>query len=155
MEKNLILAFDPGRDKTGFALVNFNGGLIFSGMFPSQEREKFFDMLLNKKSIEEFIIEGEDKEYKNFFSRIKFIAVGNGTHSKEFYENAKNKFPSEFEIKIVDEKNTTLEARKLYWKIHKPGFFIKILPEGLRVPKRVLDDLAAWAIALRWVNKNK
>ena len=155
MEKNLILAFDPGRDKTGFALVNFNGGLIFSGMFPSQEREKFFDMLLNKKSIEEFIIEGEYKEHENFFSRIKFIAVGNGTHSKEFYESIKNKFPPELEIKIVDEKNTTLEARKLYWKIHKPGFFIKILPEGLRVPKRVLDDLAAWAIALRWVNKNK
>ena len=152
-EKNLILAFDPGRDKTGFALVNFDGGLIFSGIFPSREREKFFDMLLNEKSIEEFIIEKFDGAGKNFLSRIKFIAIGNGTHSKEFYGSAKNKFP--FEIKLTDEKNTTLEARKLYWKIHRPGFFMRLLPEGLRVPARVLDDFAAWAIALRELNKNQ
>ena len=145
---DLILAFDPGRDKIGFALVNFGGELIFSGIFPAEKREIFFDMLLNEKNIEEFIIEkfSENQNF-NFLSSVKFIAVGNGTKSKEFFNYVKNKLP--FEIKIIDEKNTTLEARKLYWKIHRPDFFQKLLPEGLRVPKRVLDDLAAWAIALK------
>jgi len=147
-----FLAFDPGRDKTGFALVNLDGELIFSGMFLSVEREKFFEALLNSKSLDEFIIEypGEKISSSDLISRIKFIAIGNGTRSKEFYEFAKKiLLPLEFEIKIVDERNTTLEARNLYWKIHKPGFFLRLLPEGLRVPPRVLDDLAAWAIAKR------
>ena len=164
MEKNFILAFDPGRDKIGFALVNFDGELIFSGIFPSDKKEIFFDMLLNEKNLEEFLIEklappdkglpvqtGERAVFGDgvSISKIKFIAVGNGTKSKDFYNYVKNKF--QIEIKIIDEKNTTLEARKLYWKIHEPDSFQKFLPEGLRVPKRVLDDLAAWAIALRAV----
>ena len=148
--KNLILAFDPGRDKTGFALVNLDGELIFSGMFPSSEREKFFEALLNGRILKNFIIENPGEEnfsdFSDFFSQIKFIAIGNGTSSKNFFNAAKI---LNIEIKIVDERNTTLEARNLYWKIHKPGFFSQLLPKGLRVPPRVLDDLAAWAIALR------
>ena len=146
MKRDLILAFDPGRDKTGFALVDNGGELIFSGMFPSGERGKFFDALLNSENIDEFIIEKREEKISGFIERVKFIAIGNGTSSKEFYEAAKI---LKIEIKITDERNTTLEARNLYWKLHKPGFFLRILPKGLRVPPRVLDDLAAWAIARR------
>ena len=53
------------------------------------------------------------------------------------------------EIITVDERNTTLEARSLYWRLHRPGIFVRLLPEGMRVPPRVIDDLAAWAVALR------
>lgn len=147
------IAFDPGRDKTGFALVASDGELIFSGMFPSGERGKFFDALLNAKSLDEFIIECPAEKILsfNFMERVKFIAIGNGTGSKEFYEAVKI---LKLEIKITDERNTTLEARNLYWKLHRPGFFLRLLPKGLRVPPRVLDDLAAWAIALRALNIN-
>ncbi|MBR2208595.1 MAG: endonuclease [Synergistaceae bacterium] len=145
------LAFDPGRDKTGFALVDFDGELIFSGIFPSSERKKFFDALLNAKNLGEFIIEnpGSFSNFSDLISQIKFIAIGNGTHSKEF-QKAASVLP--FEIKIVDERNTTLEARNLYWKLHKPDFFTRLLPKGLRVPPRVLDDLAAFAIALKAIS---
>jgi len=145
------LAFDPGRDKTGLALINIEGGLIFSGMFASSEREKFFEILLNGKNLDDFIIENpvNFSNFSDLIKQIKFTAIGNGTRSKEFYEFAKKILP--LKIKIVDERNTTLEARNLYWKLHKPGFFKRILPKGLRVPPRVLDDLAAWAIAIRAV----
>ena len=152
--QNLILAFDPGRDKTGLALVNLNGDLIFSGIFLSDQREKFFENLLNAKSLDEFIIENPENfsDFENLIFQIKFVVTGNGTKSKEFQEAAKI-LP--FELKIVDERNTTLEARDLYWKLHKPGFFTRLLPKGLRVPPRVLDDLAAWAIAKRQVGTVK
>ena len=143
-EKKLVLGLDPGRDKVGFAFVELNGDLILSGIFPTSERDKFF----TGENISEFVIE---KRGCVNLSDVKFIALGNGTHSKEFHKYVKNKVACE--IVIVDERNTTLEARKLYWKIHKPGFFAKLLPEGLRVPERVLDDLAAWGIALRALNK--
>ena len=144
--KKFILGIDPGRDKTGFAIVNLDGGLICSGIFNSNEREKFFDAILNGNDISEFVIEGEPLvEGLN----IKFLALGNGTQSKDFYNYLKNKFPNDIKIKLIDEKNTTLEARKLYWKIHKPNLLQRLLPESMRVPKRILDDLAAWKIALR------
>ena len=145
-ENDLILGIDPGRDKTGFAFVNSNGDLICSGIVNAEDREKFFDALTKQYDISNFVVEGE---YKKLFCSVKFIALGNGTKSQEFHEYLKNKLKSKCEIKLIDERNTTLEARKLYWKIHKPKFLEKLLPENMRVPKRILDDLAAWAIALR------
>ena len=143
-EKSLILGLDPGRDKVGFAFVKLNGDLVTSGIFPTSERDKFFA----GENLSGYVIEGEASISLN---SVKFIALGNGTSSKNFHEYIKSK--ATCEIIIVDEKNSTLDARKLYWKIHKPGLFAKILPEGLRVPKRVLDDLAAWEISLRALNQ--
>ena len=142
---NLILAFDPGRDKTGFAVVRESCELLFSGIFPSDERERFFDML-TRSDVGEFVIERRAEDF-DFMSDVRFIAIGDGTHSKEFRSYVGRRLP--LEIKITDERNTTLEARKLYWRLHSPGLLARLLPEGLRVPPRVLDDLAAWAIALR------
>ncbi|MBR0203998.1 MAG: hypothetical protein IJQ56_06520, partial [Synergistaceae bacterium] len=56
---------------------------------------------------------------------------------------------TDYEIKVVNEKNTTLEARELYWRLHEPSFLMRLIPKNLRVPDRILDDLAAWAIGLR------
>ena len=176
-EKYMILSFDPGRDKIGFAFVDMNGDLILSGIFQADELENFCDNI-NKSSTENhnnisiftttftttkninfslsslkiFVIEGKLESLpENIIDAIKFIAIGNGTNSKKFHERIKNKFS--IEIKIIDEKNTTLEASNLYWKIHNPGFFMKLIPESLRVPNRILDDLAAWSIALRALKK--
>ena len=145
-EKSLILGLDPGRDKVGFAFVTCSGELISSGIFPTSERDKFFTG--EDSSIANYVIEGSSSVS---LSDVKFIALGNGTSSKNFYEYVKNKVMCK--IIIVNEKNSTLDARKLYWKIHKPGFFARILPESLRVPKRILDDLAAWEISLRALNQ--
>lgn len=150
----MILAFDPGRDKTGFAFADEESNLILSGIFESREREKFFDALIHNqnRNLSAYILEGRIESLpENLISHVKFIAIGNGTHSKEFHDYIKNRIS--IEIMTVDERNTTLEARSLYWKIHKPGFIMRLLPESMRVPSRVLDDLAAWAIGIRAVKK--
>ena len=151
-EKDLVIAFDPGRDKTGFALTDLDGGLILSGMFETGACQNFFDGLKIGRIANDCIIERNSELLPSeLFERVKFIAIGNGTSSKKFTEYLRSKISCE--ILIVDERNTTLEARGLYWKIHKPGLLMKLLPEGLRVPARVLDDLAAWAIAIRALKK--
>lgn len=145
-QKDLILGLDPGRDKTGFAFVSLDGNLLVSGIFPSSETVKFF------ADFTPYIIERRiDSEIHGFIQRVKFIAVGDGTTSRKFTEHVK--VITGHEIITVDERNTTLEARGLYWKIHTPGFFMSLIPESMRVPKRVLDDLAAWAVALRGLKK--
>ena len=152
-KKHIILALDPGRDKTGFAFVNHDGGLILSGIFATSDSAKFFEAVkCNTQTLCEYITEGNfDLLPKNLTACIEFIAVGNGTHSKEFTAQVSANLPCE--IVIADERNTTLEARELYWQIHKPGFLMRLIPQGLRVPDRILDDLAAWAIALRALKK--
>ncbi len=42
-EKYITLGLDPGRDKTGFAFVNREGGLLLSGIFPASCRLSFGD----------------------------------------------------------------------------------------------------------------
>ncbi len=145
-EKNLILGIDPGRDKTGFAFVDFDGNLRASGIFETSRRDIFFADYKNFQD-SNLIIEGSSDSLKD--SEVKFIALGNGTHSKEFHNYLKNFLHDEKNIIIIDEKNTTLEARALYWKLHRPSLLTRLIPEGLRVPDRVLDDLAACIIALR------
>ena len=148
-EEYIVLGLDPGRDKTGFAFVDKEGGLLASGIFPSSESDDFFRAVVSdRKDLAKFIIEGTLQEIT---SCVKFIVIGNGTHSKDFTDRVKAVFSCE--VLTVDEKNTTLEARGLYWKIHAPSFWMRLIPEGLRVPKRMLDDLAAWSIALRGLKK--
>ena len=140
-EKDMILALDPGRDKTGFAFVDMQGNLLASGIFESSQRDKFFENLGGGISF----LEGNAERITH--SRVKFIALGNGTGSKEFHDYVKR--VTDYEIKVVNEKNTTLEARELYWRLHEPSFLMRLIPKNLRVPDRILDDLAAWAIGLR------
>ena len=148
----MILAFDPGRDKTGFAFVDDECNLILSGIFETHEREKFFDALIHGDNFAGYITEQRSESLpENLISHVKFIAMGNGTHSKEFHEYVNDRI--NLEVLVVDERNTTIEARSLYWKIHKPGIMMRLLPESMRVPSRVLDDLAAWAIGIRALKK--
>ena len=145
-EKHLVLGLDPGRDKTGFAFTDIDGSLQVSGIFPSSERAAFFE------DFTPYIIERNTVSFpRNAVSCLAFIAIGDGTTSREFSEYVRGK--AKCQVISVDERNTTLEARGLYWKLHKPGFLLRLLPEGLRVPSRVLDDLAAWAVALRALKK--
>ena len=145
----IILALDPGRNKTGFAFVDFDGRLLASGIFLTDEREKFFDEL--ESSSPKFLSWLKEGSTENFNEPVSLIIIGNGTTSGEFSLYVQER--ASCEIIPVDEKNTTLEARELYWKIHRPGLITRLLPEGLRVPKRTLDDLAAWAVALRGLKK--
>lgn len=148
----MILAFDPGRDKTGFAFVDDDGDLILSGIFEAHERGKFFDALIHGDNLAGYIIERRHESFpENIIMSVKFIAIGNGTHSREFHDYVKTR--TSIEILTVDERNTTLEARKLYWKIHEPGLIMRLMPESMRVPSRVLDDLAAWSIGIRALKK--
>ena len=151
--EDIVLGIDPGRDKTGFAFVNFEGELLVSGIFASSEAEEFFRAVLaGREKIASWLIEGNQESLPDdLLSAIKFIAIGDGTHSEIFTERVQANLPCE--IITVDERNTTLEARNLYWRIHRPSLWQRLVPEGLRVPARVLDDLAAWSIALRGLKK--
>jgi RNase H-fold protein (predicted Holliday junction resolvase) len=151
----MILGVDPGRDKTGWALVGKEGDLVLSGIVPSSDTEFFLEVWARPGGEWEEALAAWTRERKRFASRsesvpeLEYIALGDGTGSRE---TARRFGRLNVKIVPVDEKGTTLEARERYWILHRPGLLQSFLPRRLRIPPRAVDDLAAWVIALRSIS---
>lgn len=76
------------------------------------------------------------------------IALGSGTGSRA----ARSRLEAAGRIvTLVDERATTEEGRRLYWRDHPPRGWRRCIPVGLRPPPAAVDAYAAYSIALRWL----
>jgi hypothetical protein len=152
----MLLGIDPGLDKCGWALVNFDGSLYASGIVPSQLPIKWFEALSLVGESRISLLQPWLKEKSDYCSNDNFtyIILGTGTGSKKTREQLINYFP-ESRLVLAEEKFTTLKARYLYWKLHSPSGFRRLLPISLLTPPRDIDDLAAWAIVLQRIESEK
>lgn len=127
----LFLSIDPGKDKSGLALMDFTGTIL--------EKKVVFKPLL----IDEIIA-----LYKKY--NFKKIIIGNTKIGKKAAEEIKS-LNIPFEILFTDEEGSTLKARSLFWKENKPHGIWRLIPESLRVPHKPYDDLAAVVIGKRYL----
>ncbi|MEJ2359767.1 MAG: hypothetical protein P8Y13_17045 [Deinococcales bacterium] len=119
----VVLAFDPGRN-VGAAWVRRDGTAERLAVLALPDLEQ---LVLPPGAV---------------------ILVGDGTGSGAVLERlrARGVAPT-----LVDERDTTLLARGLYFRDHPPRGLLRLLPPGMRAPPRPIDDYAAYAIALRWL----
>lgn len=122
-----VLGIDPGRVKAGYALVGADGAVRLQGIVPVEA------LLGRLRTIV--------AEY-----RVDLVAVGSGTHDPGLLERLQ---ALERPLRIVDERETTRYARRLYFEEHPPRGWRRLLPLGLQVPPRPIDDYAAVLIARR------
>lgn len=136
------IGIDPGHYKIGIAFVE-GDKLIFSAIVPEAKKEILFSALREKdfSSLAEYQCEGSLSDIKD--KNIDLICIGDGTGHNEFARELA------LDVKFVNEKNSTMEARSEYFKLHKPRFWQRLLPRGLWLPPRNIDDLAAYVIAKR------
>lgn len=80
------------------------------------------------------------------------VVLGNSTGSKALQRVLKEKSVS---YVLVDETDSSLEGRELYFKDYPPEGLMRLLPRGLWSPPRPIDDYAAYAIALRYLRGQK
>lgn len=132
--KNEILAIDPGREKTGIAILN-NSDVLEHKIINSEELVQTIKSLLEK-----YI--------------IKTIIMGNGTSSKKKYDLLKREFMDR-DIVLINEYRTTDEARKLYFQENPPKGWKKLIPLGMQVPPVPVDDYAAIVIGRKYLKDNK
>lgn len=132
--KNEILAIDPGREKTGIAILN-NSDVLEHKIINSEELVQIIKSLLEK-----YI--------------IKTIVMGNGTSSKKKYDLLKREFMDR-DIVLINEYRTTDEARKLYFQENPPKGWKKLIPLGMQVPPVPVDDYAAIVIGRKYLKDNK
>jgi len=125
---------DPGQEKFGFAVYDEKKNLLVHGIGLLVEFEEKIANII-KKEICEF----------------KFI-LGDGTAHKKFLKKLKFYYPSA-DVDLLDEKNSTLEARKLYFEMNPPQGIRRFLPSGLLIPDVEYDDYTAMILAERFFAK--
>lgn len=143
----MYLGIDPGRDKVGWALTDAEGELLLSGIFRAEDAALFFSAFEfgALEQIAPFILEKTSGEIADFASAE--LLMGDGTGKEYLLSLAQS---ASLGVKLVSERETTLLARRLYWKLHPPRGLWRLVSASLRVPPRDIDDLAAWAIVLRY-----
>ena len=130
----LYLGIDPGRSKTGLALVDGVGKIIKLHIADSQN------------------IDNEIVKFVKNSCPVQ-IVLGNGTNSRNICEVVQRVLPDVF-ITVVEEAHSTEEARTLYWQENPPKGLKKLIPLGLLVPPIPLDAYAAVILVRRFLEDN-
>ena len=118
--------------KAGFALVSDAGVVLERGIESVERLAERLSSLLTRH-------------------RADVLAIGAGTNAARVPAGLA---PLGLPVYLVDERETTLRARGLYYAENPPRGLQRLLPLGLRFPPRPIDDYAAEIIARRWVARH-
>jgi len=130
----LILAIDPGRDKTGVAVLDYDGSIHEKEIIKSSELYSYFKLLYNNYNIDNLVL-------------------GNGTGRENVFELL-SEFKHKLSITEIDESYTTVEAEERYFKEEELSILIKFLRKFLKwKPERAVDDYVAVILAERFLEK--
>lgn len=129
MSAGSILAIDPGTRKVGYAVLAADGSVLAQGIAGNDELAGRAASLA--------------AEYP-----LAAIALGRGTNVAPVRVSlASLGLP----ISLVDEHETTLMARTLYFSDHPPRGWRRLIPRSLQLPPRPIDDYAAILIGRRYL----
>ena len=140
------LGIDPGRDKTGLALVDKTGTVFAVKIVRSRT---FSDSVL-KFLYDHLQVSNTWGLHKN----LKAIVIGDGTGSEEHTGWLKKILPG-FPLHVIDEKYSTEEARDLYWELFPPRGWRRLIPLGLQTPPEPLDGYAAVVQVRRFLQQGE
>jgi RNase H-fold protein (predicted Holliday junction resolvase) len=129
--RGLVIGIDPGSAKCGYAAVSADGTRAALEVLRLAE-----------------LPERVAREVRS--SPIEAICIGHATNSRDIEQLCRTRWP-EIPIIIVDETNTTLDARRRYYEENPPKGILRWLPRGLLVPSAPLDGYAALLIIERWL----
>lgn len=130
-EPRIVIAIDPGRCKCGIAVVK--GGT---------EIEVLHRAVVPTEQIPDVLVNLCPKYSPNV------ILIGNGTAANIVVESAE-KLGSP--VELVDEKYTSLEARKRYFLENPPKGLRRLIPTSFQFPDQPFDDYVALILAERYL----
>ena len=120
-----LISIDPGKCKCGLVLADINKKKVDQAI------------VLNTEFLSEYV------KNLNSFENISKVLIGNGTTSKQIIEKLKyiNK-----DLIIVEERNSTLRAKKRYFEIFPTRGLKSFLPKEIFIMNKNLDALSALII---------
>ena len=127
-----VLSIDPGRDKCGVAVVCRQKGVLWSGVVRCAEIGGHGERLVQRFGVETMI-----------------VGAGTGTRRVQAYLT---RCILNLPLVVVDERETTLEARGRYFSDHPPLGWRRLLPLSLQIPPEPYDHYVAILLAERFFN---
>jgi RNase H-fold protein (predicted Holliday junction resolvase) len=124
-----VIGVDPGRSKAGYALVDFTGAVVTAGIEPIERLPGRIEALAVSRP-------------------VAAIALGKGTNARAMRAALGS---LGLPVHLVDEYETSRGARALYFEEHPPRGWRRLVPIGLQMPSRPIDDYAAILIARRFL----
>ena len=131
-DQSLILGFDPGRDKCGVAIMGLDGQLYH-----------------HQVVLAAVAIDTIKALYQQFL--IDRLVMGNQTTAKQWQKQLRENLPASVSIDMIDEHNSSLEARDRYWQMYPPRGLQRLIPQGMRMPPRPVDDIVAILLIERYL----
>ena len=125
------LGIDPGRSKTGLALVDAAGSILALHIAHTEHIEVELSAFAGKE-------------------QLAGIIMGDGTNSKAIGQAVSKVFAA-VPLALVGEAHSTEEARSLYLQVNPPRGWRKLVPLGMLVPSEPLDAYAAVVQVKRWL----
>lgn len=127
---SVILAIDPGTRKCGIAVVS-DRGVLHGEIAVREAVPGAVKALLDRHAVDGVII-------------------GGGTGSRDVIRLLHEEIPS-LPIRVVEEFMSTLDARKRFFEDNPPRGLRRLVPRGLLLPNRPIDDYAAVLLAERYL----
>jgi RNase H-fold protein (predicted Holliday junction resolvase) len=125
-----VLGLDPGTRKCGFAVIEAEGGPPRSmGILPIGELAERLRAVLAA-------------------TPAGLAAIGRGTNAAAVAAVVRE---LGLPFELVDERETTLRARARFFLDHPPRGWKRLIPAGMLLPDRPIDDYAALLIAERFL----
>jgi RNase H-fold protein (predicted Holliday junction resolvase) len=126
----MLLGVDPGTRKCGYAVVErLDAPPLALGIAPLTEFRARLD------------------ELRATFA-IDMVAIGHGTNAGVVSAAVRD---AGLPFALVDERETTLKARARFFIDHPPRGWKRLMPRGMLLPDRPIDDYAALLIAERYL----
>lgn len=125
----MFMGIDPGRDKCGVAVLTAAREIKFQRVVMTEELDS--------------VIKALAAEFE-----LELVILGDGTTHKAA---AKKIEATGLTFQIVDEKHTTEEARREYWKKNPPSGWRKFLPTSMQVPPEPVDAIVAEILVKRYL----
>jgi RNase H-fold protein (predicted Holliday junction resolvase) len=133
MAEKTVLAIDPGTSKCGMALVQ-------------RKDHSGLEMLWRAIAPSDKLTEYLEEAHK--VAPFSLVIIGGGTSGQKAVHKVREHMPS-MGILVVDEKDTTMQARERYWLHNKRRGWRKLLPSTMQVPPDPVDDFVALILAER------
>ena len=127
----MLLGIDPGTRKCGYAVLERLGAQPLAlGIAPLAEFRARLDQL------------------RADYPALDMAAIGHGTNADVVSAAVRD---AGLPFALVDERETTLQARARFFVDHPPRGWRRLVPQGMLLPDRPIDDYAALLIAERYL----
>ena len=127
-----FMGIDPGRDKCGVAVLTTASEIKFQRVVATEDLDSAIKALAAEFQIESVIL-GDGTTHKAAAQKV--TAAG-------------------LKFQLVDEKHTTEEARREYWKKNPPQGWRRLLPTSMQVPPEPVDAIVAEILVKRFLQTN-